>query len=349
MTFTPQWFQLPSPSSCPLPPSWSSGLNGDNTRHSVIDAWGGAAFREKGAWYMLHGGGHGDYFDNSIIGLSLLADSPTWSVLMDCTPAASLNSSVANGWNNDSPQKPVAMHTYETMQWDGIDDKLIRCWGQGFNGEDGFQAFCASWVFGSSQWEPPGTIPNNTVLAAAGDPPCVACDPLTGDIYLWHTSHRGKWTRALNSWAVITTGESLQRAKAATAFDTRRQCLWYIGGDNTLANTVYKWDIVAGVTSAVTITDTAGICQALNYPSGCYDLINDCMWVVTGDGNLYKFDPNALGTSLVTTTGSGPLANTAYTPANTTGCNGRLKYVECLKGIVFTPAWAAPTFFARTA
>jgi len=195
----------------------------------------------------------------------------------------------------------------------------------------------------------PGTIPNNTVFTAAGDPPCVARDPLTGDIYSWHTVRRGKWTRALNAWTLITSNESLQLARAATAFDTRRQCIWCIGGDNTTANTVYKWDLVAGITSAVTITDSAGICQVTNYPSGCYDPINDCMWVVTGDGKLYKFDPNALTTSIATMTGSAPLANTAYSPGNTTGCNGRLKYVECLKGVAFTPAWAAPTFFARTA
>jgi hypothetical protein len=322
----------------PLPP----GITGVR---SVTDAWCGAAVRQSSGHYIIHGGGHGDYSGNEIYALDLMASAPVWARIWGPTPNAQITSLT----NHYADGNPASIHTYYGLQWDETGDRLLRMLGGQYI-TSGTGANCDAWPWQATNWSPAGTIP--AIPSFAGGQPACVMDPATGNVYLRNNAQRARWTRTSNTWSA-NSFSSQQAQEGAWAFDTARRCVWGVG-DRIVTSGVLRWNVDddtfsgngSGAVAVQAVTGNGtGLLSSFGH-GAAYDPINDCVWVLPSSGVLHKFDPAALTLNTQATSGAGPGSNSSY--GNGTGPYNRLRYVEALKGLVYTPSWNAPTFFIRT-
>lgn len=147
----PQWGVVPR---LPTPPAWYSGtasgewvafanstLNASGVGWAgthpggtggyimVVAAWGGGVLNTvgldygagfvAGTWLVIWGGGHGDYAGNEIYAFGPIeAAAPQWRRVTD--PTIPAPDDVARIGNN-----PVSRHTYDTIQYDAANNRLI--------------------------------------------------------------------------------------------------------------------------------------------------------------------------------------------------------------------------------
>ncbi len=341
-----QWVTLPSLSTSgvlpnPVPP----GITGVK---SVTDAWGAGALRQNGSYYILHGGGHGDYAGNEIYALQLSLDNPQWQRIWGPTPNADI---VENQYYyNDSPQSPASIHSYYCLAYDDQDDIFMR-FTRGRFGVPNFVGGIDGIRWGASSWE---QNQNNTIWPAPVG--CTyangQCKDTSGNVYLINSWKRFLWNRAANSWSVPIANSSYSLQSSGSCYDSARHAVWSFGGSygggSVGAGQAYMWDISTNNDSLISLvganaTSIDGI--NANFSGVAYDPVADLVFVLTGDGYIYSFVPSTHEVTRLTTAGAS-LPNTQSTSA--TGPWGKFQYVSQLGGVVIQPTWASPTFFMRT-
>jgi len=343
-----QWVTLPSlGASSELPNPLPPGMTGIR---SVTDAWGGGALRQNGSFYILHGGGHGDYAGNEIYALQLSLDAPQWTRIWGPTS----NDSISPGqyYYNDSPPSPASVHTYYSLVFDDQDDVFMRfIRGQYIaakftGGIDGIK-------WGGTAWE---QNQNNSIWPL---PPVTwkfltgQCKDPDGNVYFVNNWVRLVWTRRTNSWSVPIQNSIVSIVSVGCCYDSMRQTVWGFGGGspgwgNVPAGHAYMWNVSKGSEALITLTGpSAGAIDGINAVNcgAVYDPVADVAFVVTGDGQVYSFNPSTFAATRVSTTGPS-LPNT--TSSTGTAPWSKLQYVSQLGGIVIQPTWKSPTFFMRT-
>ena len=113
---------------------------GNQPDSGPIRPWGGGAYDSNRKRLLVHNGGHRDYAGNEIYGFDFT--SLMWSRLTDPSPSDE---------NNDetySDGTPVAVHTYDGLDFSAAKDRLYRCGG-------------SKWVSGGAaygcwSWNPQG-------------------------------------------------------------------------------------------------------------------------------------------------------------------------------------------------
>lgn len=342
-----QWVTLPSIStSSALPTPVPPGMTGIR---SVTDAWCGGALRENGSFYILHGGGHGDYAGNEIYALQLSLDDPQWTRVWGPTP----NSSIVPDqyYYNDAPPSPASIHTYYVLAFNDQEDVFMRFMrGQYIlpnfvGGIDGIK-------WGAANWE---QNQNNEIwpLPPTGwKYPHGQCKDPSGNVYLVNSWNRFVWNRSANSWSTPIQNSKYAVQSSGCCFDSLRSTIWSFGGSygggSVGSGKAYMWNISKGTEALLTLTGPyASSIDGINANScgAIYDPVADLVFVVTGDGYLYIFNPSTYAVTRASTTGASlpnTTASTAYAPW------GKLQYAPQLGGIVIQPTWQSPTLFMRT-
>ena len=343
-----QWVALPSlgnSSVIPNPPA--PGMTGVR---SVTDAWGGAALRQNGSYYILHGGGHGDYAGNEIYALQLSLDAPQWTRIWGPTPN---NAIVPNQYYyDDSPSSPASIHTYNSLVFNDQDDVFMRFMrgqyiGAHFiGGVDGIR-------WGGTAWEQNQT---NNIWPAPPNPWKFVngqCKDSDGNVYFVNGWNRLIWNRRTNLWSVPIRNSQYAVQSCGCCYDTKRHIIWSFGGGisgggRVGASQAYMWEITTGSERLITLTGPNASAidgNNANSSSAIYDAVADLVLVVTGDGEIYSFNPTTFAVTRVPTSGPS-LPNT--TSSSGSGPWGKLQYASQLGGIVIQPTWKAATFFMRT-
>jgi hypothetical protein len=342
-----QWVELPSLSaSSELPNPRAPGIVGVA---AVTDAWGGGALRQNGSYYILHGGGHGDYAGNEIYALQLSLDDPQWTRIWGPTP----NSEIVPDqyYYNDSPPSPASIHSYYSLAFNDQDDFFMRFMrGQYLipaftHGIDGIKWGGTSWEQNqeNSIWplSPPGYNYANG-----------QCKDSSGNVYLVNSWKRFVWNRQANSWSVAKGNSPYAVQGSGCCYDSRRNVIWSFGGSygggSVRAGQAYRWNLSSNSESLILLTGNyADSIDGLhaNWSGAVYDPVADLVFVMTGDGYIYSFNPSNYDAERVITTG-GPLPNT--TTSSAIAPWGKLQYAPELGGVVIQPTWKSPTFFMRT-
>ena len=330
------WVEVPNSAPAtyaPLPSPLASP--GGSSVKAVVNAWCGAAVRQSSGHYLLHGGGHDDYGGNEIYAIGLADDAPVWSRPWGPTANADITENTAYYADGN----PAAAHTYDALQYDRTNDRLMRFVGGYYSGASGANAEVNSWDWGAENWNPEGTHPDNTISNPDGP---MATHPETGDVYIWINSKRLIWSRASNSYSYSASFGSLQPSAAALVVDPANGACWAIGGSNATSGKVMKWSLADNVMSSVDVTGDGSVGTVSTYCGAAMDPATGLIYVCTSAGAIYVFDPSALTFNEVTLTGTGPGTNLSY--GNGTGTYNKFQYVEAIHAFVVLPAWAAPIF-----
>lgn len=334
-----EWVQVPNSAPgayAPLPTPLAPP--GGNSVKAVVNAWGGAAVRQSSGHYLLHGGGHGDYGGNEIYAIGLADDAPAWSRPWGPTANADITSDTAYYADGN----PAAQHTYYSLQYDQVGDRLLRLQGGYYSGRSGTNGEFNSWDWGAGNWNPEGTHPDNTI-SLAGEP--VGTHPETGDVYIWGNGSRLIWSRATNLMSYSASFGSLQASEAALVVDPANGACWALGGSNATSGKVMKWNLADNVLSSVSVTGDGAAGTVALAVGAAMDPETGLIYVATPAGTIYVFDPSALTFNAVTLTGTGPGTNLSY--GNGTGTYNKFQYVKAIKAFVVLPAWTAPMFAFR--
>lgn len=342
-----QWVALPSLStSSALPTPVPPGMTGIR---SVTDTWCGGALRENGSFYILHGGGHGDYAGNEIYALQLSLDNPQWTRIWGPTP----NSAIIPDqyYYNDSPPSPAAIHTYYVLAFNDQDDIFMRFMrGQYIlpnftGGIDGIK-------WGAANWE---QNQNNEIwpLPPPGwNYPDGQCKDQNGNVYLVNNRNRFLWNRGSNSWTTPIQNSAHAVRSSGCCFDSLRNTIWSFGGSygggTVGAGQAYMWNVSTNSEAVLNLTGPyASAIDGVN-ANNCgaiYDAVADRVFVLTGDTYVYVFDPSTHAVTRASTTGASLPSTTASTGAAPWG---KFQYAPQLGGVVIQPTWESPTFFMRT-
>ncbi|MGH8218546.1 MAG: hypothetical protein ACREUT_08275 [Steroidobacteraceae bacterium] len=342
-----QWINLPSLSASsvlpnPLPP----GITGVA---SVTDAWGGGALRQNGSYYILHGGGHGDYSGNEIYVLQLSLDNPQWVRIWGPTPNAQIVQD--QYYYNDSPPSPASVHTYYSLMYDDQDDVLMRFMKGQYTlpdytgGIDGIKWGAASWE--QNQKNAIWPLPPPSFLFSNGQ-----CKDGNGNVYMVNSWNRFMWNRQANSWSTPIAKSPYAVQSSGCCFDSKRGVVWSFGGSygggSIHAGKAYSWNVQNNSEALITLSGpNAGAIDGVNanFSGAVYDPIIDLVFVMPGDGYIYSFDPMTYRVTQIVTTG--PALPQTNASSGTAPWN-KLQYVPELGGVVIQPLWKAQTFFMRT-
>lgn len=314
----------------------------------VIDAWCGGAIRQSSGHYMLHGGGHSDYFGNEIYALDLFSDSPAWARVWGPSAwADQLDPPVDDygTWAYNSDGNPCSAHTYYTNQYDDLLDRFVRVTSGSGKGIGGRTRYVDSWNWSGANWNAKGTHP--VIPFAPGDGPVVGRDPLTGEIYLWAGFNRSRLNAAGTSWSTIGS-TPYSYGEMATAFDTSRNKMLVFGStsDTYSADWVTTWN---PADDSLTRVSTLGDARFHRQMGAAYDPDNDCVWLINRSSELLKYDIATNTTTIQSPSGTGPLTMATYQPASPKGYFNRMQYCASLKALVMAPAYDADTFVIRVA
>jgi hypothetical protein len=117
---TDQWTAIASSALTSSGAGWSgTSPGGTGNYQDIVTAWGGGCLNTVGIWrsgsfvsgifFVIFGGGHGDYGGNEVYAYGPLAsDSPTWSRIIDPTVPGIDDTGRSGGY-------PVSRHSYDTM------------------------------------------------------------------------------------------------------------------------------------------------------------------------------------------------------------------------------------------
>lgn len=337
------WVTLPSLSaSMALPNPPLPGITGVS---SVTDAWGGGALRVNGSYYILHGGGHGDYSGNEIYVLQLSADAPQWQRIWGPTPASDITPATVRYADGNPP----SIHGYYMLQHIASTDTFMR-FGSGEYTVGGISVQVDGWAWGATNWHPVNTYAN---LPTSYGYPWGSAKDSQGNVYIVLNNYTlYRWGVATNSWTSVM-GLRTAVFGGPLVYDSLRNILWSWGGTGAPYMTtgqVYKLDLNTLTASVFNMTGngaTAFYAASNGYGAGAaYDPVADKIFLYDGTGTLYQFDPATLSCSIVITTGTPP--PDSIQSGSHTAPHGKFQYVPELAGCVIQPLWSASTYFLRT-
>lgn len=224
----------------------STAVGGGNSYGARLDAYCGVGTDVRySKLFTLAAGGHGDYYNNEIVQISLLDNDPTWVV--------SYNGSSGNVINTPSDflprytdNHPASAHTYYGLQTMERHGRWLRLGGSlspSGNGDTSTQSWNASTTPGANGWDAANVYEN---YITSGIESAICKDPTTEKLYAFNGSklYRGTPTISGPNGAAnsgMTMGwyaGSLDAhevalnngAEGATAVDfTRNKLLWTHG------------------------------------------------------------------------------------------------------------------------
>lgn len=327
-----------------------------------VNAYNGFTLKtDSSEIFLLAVGGHSDSYDNRVVSISLLADSPHWQ--LRCTPSTHRIEN-AGYYDDGAPglnPKPGSTHTYDYTAWvpqAGGSGRLMRygmfgTWPSGFGAPnvDGFDPV-------ANQWDLPGTWPDTPGVSGT------ARDGETGEVYVAGGSKKITPDGGL---VAVTT---VQTVRFPNAWDSKRNAIFGLSfgdgqGYNPELGVVARFnDLHAHTKVNITFNPSAALTQFIHdqpaYAGMDYDPDNDrYLFYAAADyskfpitptpDRIYVITPNATTTwdmSVLTLQGS---VVPADPPSSGAGINGRFKYVPRLKGFVLLPSQTSPLYFLKTA
>lgn len=338
-------------------PTWMAGaavnewiqISGTTAPSSLHDFCGVAWRDDSQVWaYSAAAGGHaGNTTDNSVYGIRLDVDAPSWSTLRSADSSSGWDTTGATSAHFPNG-KPAPRHHYADVFYVPEIGRVMvggRFWGSGGNDfavRDGFNVGGGDWD-AAATWE-------DRPSASVG----LACrDPATGTLY--STQGYKVSTPATQAFSAFTlSGATVNRG--GCAWDSTRGQIyhlstgdWFSSGSSTVRSAVIN--VSTGVATAIGFNSSAAwtsfqadaadfLLNALTYDSvgDCFYFYNGNTLTLSGQGaRVYKIVPNGTTTwdmSIVSVTGVTPASD-----AN--GAQNKLAYIPRWKTLILVVAGAS--------
>ena len=311
---------------------------GNTGPSSKIVAWTGFAVDTRdSSVYSAANGGHADYAGNEVNRIRLSDNVPAWTEARTATPASQVVASVTHYADG----RPSSRHSYYGAWVNEVRGRTMLIggspWGIGFGSGgvvDGFN-------IGAADWDTAGTYPTGPGNDFDSVGFAVVDQKSTGDVFVFSNYSVLKWSNATNAWTKRLSNTSIYGQYSASAFDTKRNRAFVVGGN---ANAAGLYDVAANTLSAVTLTGPNAGSLADSGNGMVYDVLLDAYLLKTGaaGGTIYRINAQTFAVDTLTTTGS------ASVPATSNGVWRRFLYVPALKGVVYFPTYQGNLWFLRT-
>lgn len=345
----------------PLPLGGNAGERSFNAECSF-------AVSKTGDLYMF-GGGHGDYAGNEVYRIRLkptTGDLNTAVCQRLTTPSPGITvAEFPSGYYPDG--QPAARHTYSTMAFDDIRQKLY-VFGSAAQWNSGSTATLTCDVFtptaNGGSWAPAGTMPNIPGAGQAFFATHAANeDRTTGDVWTWATPNFTptlcKYTAATNTLQIKATGSPNTNPHwDNVAFDTLRRRL-YRFGPSPYPPRYFDFSNESAITyGAPTLTGTAAT-QFTDPPAQhCFIYVPsmDCILRKVDDtlGTVYRMNVSTGVCDTLPVTAASGFTLSTLKAVGTVTClvsqghmHKRFQHVPDLKGCVYMPQWG-PVYYLRT-
>lgn len=342
----PSWTQIPVGTVQPIPATntisnvtSNPSLSGSTPRQ-IINAWNGMALGKVGGiWhYVLHGGGHGDYAGNEVVGLPLDSDSPTWKVLASATPTASIIAEAA--YNADG--KPNISHTRSTMTI--LNGVLYRAKQAGVWKQATSYVTFDSCNLSTGTWRPAGYHPD-APGPTVGKRPILMADEARNLVWMWGDNSGAvvaSFNPVTNTWTTYSPTHHASSGGGAALSPERDEIFGYHTEDSF-------WEFY-DLGSPNAQGDRTGYSEG---PSSATDSpewdSGRSKYVMLSNGTsncnvIWELDPTTKTWSQRTFTGTYP---TSF-DSDFTGHFNRLKYVSDFGGYVYCGKYNQPTYFYKS-
>ena len=297
--------------------------------------------------YSAANGGHSDYSGNEVVALDMSADSPSWSIIRQPTPAASVLSdttSYADG-------RPPSAHGYWSVHFVPSRGRIFRfgnlgSWPTG-NSPAGTHAFDIA----ANDWDGAGSYPNTawthvTPYVYSGQ----AQDASTENVY-WINSGVPSLRRFNASVGTFSTLATIPNVNddvgyyRPMAYDHTRGLLLLIGDHYSPSSGGKVWtnDGGSGVWANFTFTGTdVSTLAGQNRAGAHYNETLDRIVVKASAGaTVYLVHPATKSIVAQATTGGTP-------PDPAQGVFGRFNYLPNLGGYAYYPTYTGNVWFLAT-
>lgn len=322
-----QWTEIPD----------SGGAGG-----AAIDAWGALAENKAtGELFIAASGGHSDSADNRVVSMSLMAETPTWTLRRESS------TNVMTDVLYYADGLPTSRHLYAHLHYLPAQNAVLLggCrygYGGGTPTGPGMDAFDLT----TNQW-----LPRNTFADITPFNSYVVEIDASGNAW---TPSGNRFVPSTNTWSTPGTGPGLGRFPHATA--PSRNLIFSLqygdgqGYDLNLGVVARKLDTTTGNSVAITLEPSAALTEFIaaqpTYAGMDYDATNDRFLFYSHEatGKVYVVTPND-----TTTWSIGVLATNgmpSVTPGS--GINKRFRYLPTLGGFVLMPSRTSNLWFLRT-
>lgn len=292
------------------------------------------------------GGGHGDSWDNSVKGIDIGQDSPSWVLRKARTAFADIT---VNAAYNVSDGTPTSRHLYWGSQYSTTRSRLMLHFTRVYYSNADSSAASNGFDLANNAWDAAGSWSDGKpALCRDSDDNCWS----VFEEELW------KWNPTTDAWSAIAavSGSPAVGNYGPMAHDSNRGQLFLLKSGNGSAGsglTAYKFT-TSGTQTAITFNASAAYTQWLadapSYASMAYSAIEDrfYFWHGMTNANVYVVTPNSGSVwdmEILATTGTeSPLA---YTEASVSvarhGAFGRMVLVEISghQALIFVPSLSA--------
>jgi hypothetical protein len=334
------FYELPGTALSSVPPAITPAGSPD----AKVTAWGTLVCDPvNSVIYGAANGGHTDYAGNEVDGIALNVANPAWVELRAPTPAASVTTAADRYLDG----RPASAHGYYTVQFDseGGSSRIIRVGGGSRWFDAGVIQATDAFGIASNDWS---TLTSISGLLAGFENPAVCRDTRNGNIFMAGSPSQwvmAKWEKSTNTWSDVrsaaTTELSFAAARTASAWDSTRNRIFFIGGTNAVKH-VYTPDTNAD--AAITLSGASAAPVAALFDAGMVYIPSLDVFLardVGAGGTIYQITPSGVCTTFATT-GGGSIA-----AASTNAIYGRFQYVPNLKGCVYWPTYTSNCWYLR--
>ncbi len=317
---------------------------------SKTNQWGSYVLDiPKSEAWIVAGGGHSAYAGNEVDKISLEVESPAWEEVRGPTPAGSVTDS-----NPYADGRPASSHLYYSQLWDNLvgTGRCVRIggarWqtGDTISRVDVFNRNTGDWTASGTHPSIPSEVSNTGALQQLA----LCRDPRNGNIYAFGNNYVFTLNAALTAWSQKLTGSGSNPygERMATAFDTKRQNILCVGGDNTTYPGRHVYDPDANTMTTITFTGTGAASLGANVSGAGLHYIEalDCFLLCKGTSGapIWKItyvNSTTYDVTSLSITGASPPAHLRNEAHN------QFFYAPRLKGVFYQSDWDQQMYYMR--
>lgn len=300
-----------------------------------MDAWCGLT--SVGSVIGFAGnGGHADYAGNECVTCDLMAETPTWVMRNQPTPAADY---ILNA-NYYADGRPTSSHTYYQLHGDVARNRIFRmgvgsAWGNGNFQTANVDAFDLT----ANDWDAADTWPDPAGGPAVGK--ALARDFTTDDVWLSGSTHLHHWNSSAGTWtqkAAFPDNGSATYYRSSL-FDAARQRFVVLGDTYNTPTGIMIYSVAGNSWSTADLSGAAAATIAGTSAFAAYhDTATDTYLVFAGGATVYQIDPDTWAVTTLTVSGATP-------PASINGVFSKAVAVPALKGYAYQPTGSSSLYF----
>jgi hypothetical protein len=328
------WYQIPNTSISGICPSYTD-IQAQTGCPAVMSAWSGGLVDTTRNRFIIHGGGHSDYYGNEIYAIDFNATPIAPGLVHDASHGSAI-SNVGSCPEAFSDGTPNARHTYNGLWYLPTQDAYWM-YGAGLSACGNFSD--GQWTYSptASTWKQLSNS-NHPNSAQNGSTPQFAYDSVSDSIYEVESNTGIFWqyNPATNAWTDLATISGCGTDNATTAIDPVHRLYMCVGSGDFHKITLGSPYTATDLSGA---SGCSGLVSALS-PGFTFDPVQQkFVGYVSGNG-VYVYDPVANSCTTQTYTG-GP------TTVQPVGTYGRFQYMPGIGGFVYVGSTTTNVWFLR--